>query len=101
MKQESLFPLPEPKIDRKFIESFPDTSREAHKSINVEAEQQRVLTLLKRAGANGMTADEVEAAGGRGGHQRFSELRRRGLIRRTGIKRRTRAGKLAETYVVV
>jgi hypothetical protein len=94
--QPPLFPLE--KVDRRYTEAFPETSREAYESVDIAAEQARVYDLVARAGTRGLTADEVEARGGRGGHQRFAELRRIGALVPTGLKRRTRAGKWAKVY---
>jgi hypothetical protein len=98
MTEQPLFDGIEPS-PRRMRERQPETSRDAFSLVKLREEQDRVWGMVAAAGARGMTADEVEAQRGAGGHQRFAELRRLGMIRRSGQKRRTRAGRYAYVYV--
>jgi hypothetical protein len=76
---------------------YPETSLEAYRSVTPEERRAQCLAILEFMQEGDATADEVEAALGYG-HQRFSELKRAGLIESTGVKRRTRMGKPAFSY---
>jgi hypothetical protein len=83
-------------LRRIFFEPQPETSKEAFGSIDLTAAQNRVLAYIVLS-ADGRTADDCDAALGCG-HQRFSELRRKGLIVKTGEKRTTRSGRKAFVF---
>ena len=80
----------------------PETSRIAYESVDMPEERRIVLTMIRRSGDYGMTADEVAQHRAYGdGHQRIAELRKAGLIAKNGQRRRTRAGRPADVYVAV
>ena len=80
------------------------TSREAAAAVATTVPESRrlVLAIVRGAGLRGVTCDEVSAATGRPPNQvsgRFTELSRLGLIRRSGQRRKTRAGSEAHVWV--
>ena len=90
--------LPQLEID------FTDTSQEAFDSIlphlgKIEAE---VFRVISEAGSRGATSDEVEVAL-EGRHQTISSriwaLTRRGVVRDSGQRRKTRSGRNAAVWV--
>jgi hypothetical protein len=91
-------PLPQLEID------FTDTSQEAFDSIiphlgRIEAE---VFRVISEAGSRGATSDEVEVALEMR-HQTVSSriwaLGRRGVVRDSGQRRKTRSGRNAACWV--
>jgi len=82
---------------RTMLEPTPATSREAYQSIDLDAEAQAVLAMIAES-PNGLTADQIEIRRGHG-HQRFAELRRKGLIVANGRRRQTRSGRNALVYI--
>ena len=81
-----------------------DTSREAAAAVATTVPESRrlVLAIVRGAGLRGVTCDEVSAATGRPPNQvsgRFTELSRLGLIRRSGQRRKTRAGSEAHVWI--
>lgn len=80
-----------------------ETSKAAADSVRgiATALAMQVLRYIAERGADGATCDEFEAASGMK-HQtasaRFWELRRKGLIKATGARRRTRSGRMADAW---
>lgn len=83
-----------------------DTSRDAwHHGERTGAhdrDRARVHDLIVERGSTGVTQDEVDAHFGNDSRrmgQRVPELERDGRIRKSGVRRRTRAGRWANVYV--
>lgn len=82
-----------------------ETSELAAQTANrrkVERDRNRLLNLLRGRGTVGATDDEMQATlslEGNTQRPRRGELLKKGLIRKTGVRRPTRTGKLADVYV--
>ncbi len=83
--------------------STSDTSRAAARSIEPSLQKLERLVILAITAAGGATSDEIEQATGLS-HQcasaRCSILKQRGVIRDSGLRRRTRSGRNAAVYEV-
>lgn len=79
-------------------EPMPQTSTEAFKSLDLNAECAKVLDFIRSRGWHGATADECEVALGHG-HQRIADLRRKGAIVKGSATRATRAGRQAHVWI--
>jgi hypothetical protein len=81
----------------------PSTSTEAYRSTDTAGHRQRVLSVIRDAGAYGATDDEVEAATGML-HQTASASRRSlvlsGDVVASGTTRPTRTGRAAQVWIV-
>ena len=95
--------------DRPYPESpgfkEPTTSRAAAEKIaaTLEPRKREVLNVLREAGANGLTADEAARRIGRtvlAVRPRFSELRKVGMIRKSGLRRLNDSGIEAHVWVL-
>jgi hypothetical protein len=86
-----------PKRRRK-LEPPPAPSLDALASIDRSVGQKAAFVAFIKARHEGLTGDELDRRHG-SGHQRLSELRRAGLIVKTGVRRKTRSGRTAEVYI--
>jgi hypothetical protein len=86
--------------------AHPQTSHAAAESVRglTATLRERVFRAVQAAGAEGLTADEIEVATSLGGNTvrpRIDELRKEGRIGRTEMQRPTRSGRNAFVYVAL
>lgn len=104
MGQLALFPGRSPYPDGLPGHARAETSRQAAEAVApmLRDRQQRVLDAIRSRGSAGATADEVLEALGLWNPNhvapRVTELAALGLIERTGERRRTRSGCLADVW---
>lgn len=102
MPRVSSPPLPPPLARR----SDPETSKLAAESVADVAEAQRlmILAFLRARGAQGANASEIDQGLGwptSTSGRRLHELRTAGFIVKSGERRETASGRLADVYVAV
>jgi len=103
MVQRTLFPLNPVELDicrRKH--GGAETSVVADKRVQKEADRTLVLGIIRQLGAHGITLDEMAVRLNRDPNRlsgRFTELRKKGLIRANGETRPTRTQSPARVYV--
>ena len=82
--------------------TYRDTSRAAFATAQVGENERRVLEFVQTAGAHGATCDEAIRTLGlphQSASPAFTSLEKRGLLRRTSVRRQTATGSAAAVYV--
>ncbi len=105
--ERTLFPDDDPdKLPPKLPHNGTTTSKLAADSMRCSAgaQQQRVLECLQQAGDAGLTDEEIQRAldlSGNSERPRRSKLVELGLVRNTGLMRKTNSGHAAVVWAVV
>jgi hypothetical protein len=83
--------------------TYRETSRQAYAGAKIESNEDRLIDMITRVGADGITCDEFIARTGiphQSASPVFTALTLRGVLMRTRTKRETRAGYKAAVYVL-